>query len=103
MLIAPSAKSSGARRCSAPPHRVAIQLKNTSPKGTTSASAIAIPKIDHPSGIGAVNMFCIQASTPRTPIATNEPATARWANCGLRDSAATISEIAPKAGSSIAT
>ena len=48
-------------------------------------------------------MFCIQASTPSAPIATNEPATARWENSGLRENTGTISEIAPKAGSSIAT
>ena len=49
-----------------PPHSVATQLKISSPIGTVSASANSIAKISKPSGIGAVYMFCIQASGPST-------------------------------------
>ena len=42
-------------------------------------------------------MFCIQASRPRTAIATNEVETARRLNSGLRANVGRISEIAPAA------
>ncbi len=45
-------------------------------------------------------MFCIQASSPRTAIATIEAATAPRPNGGLPEKTARISEIAPIAGSS---
>jgi hypothetical protein len=42
-------------------------------------------------------MFCIQARTPITAIATNEVATARWLKIGLRAAVGRISETAPAA------
>ena len=53
--------------------------------------------IVQPSLSGAMYMFCIQASRPRTAIATNEAATARRLNSGLRANVGRISEIAPAA------
>ena len=46
-------------------------------------------------------MFCIQASIPSAPIAAIERLTARRLISGLREKVATISEIAPAAGSTI--
>ena len=46
-----------------------------------------------PSGIGAAYMFCIQARTPSTAIATTEPAAAAWLKSGLRANVGTISEM----------
>jgi hypothetical protein len=101
VLIAPSANSNGARSRSAPPQSVAIQLTSRTPIGTVSPIAAPIAASSQPSGIGAVYMFCIQASNPRTPVAASAAATPRWLNSGLPENTAAISEIAPKAGSSI--
>ena len=58
---------------------------------------MTIAKYIQPIPIGAVNMFCIQASVPITAIATSEPITAPRLKSGLRASAGTISAIAPRA------
>ena len=44
VLIAPSAKTNGARRRIAPFHSVPIQLKKRTPSGTASAIAQNMPK-----------------------------------------------------------
>ena len=80
-----------------PPQSVAIQLKISSPIGTVSASANSIAKISKPSGIGAVYMFCIQASGPSTAIASSESIAPRWLNRGLRAKVGRTSEITPAA------
>ena len=72
-------------------------MKTIRPKGTISASDISIAKYIQPIPIGAVSMFCIQASVPSTAIATSEPIMAPRLNSGLRAKAGTISAIAPKA------
>ena len=97
IVIAPAAKSSGARILIVPPIRVAIRLKMIKPKGTIKASDMIIARYIQPIPIGAVNMFCIQASVPRTAIATSEPIIAPRLNSGLRAKAGTISAIAPSA------
>ena len=95
--IAPTAKSSGARIRILPPTRVAIRLKRIRPKGTISASERIIAKYIQPIPIGAVSMFCIQASVPITAIATSEPIVAGRLKSGLRAKALTISAIAASA------
>jgi len=94
--IAPIANSSGARIRRVPPARVAIRLKRTSPKGTISASDISIAKYIQPIPIGAVSMFCIQASVPITAIAARAAITTLRLKSGLREKVAAISAIAPK-------
>ena len=61
------------------------------------ASAKAIAMIVQPSFRGAEYMFCIHARGPRTPIATNEAATARWLKIGFREKVGRISDMAPAA------
>src|ERR687898_1853488 len=97
VLIAPSANRSGARTRRAPFQIVPSQLNISSPMGIVRATAAAIAKYVQPAGIGAVYMFCIQASDPSTPTATIEPATARWLKIGLPENVGRISEIAPNA------
>ncbi len=80
-----------------PPHRVAIQLKINSPIGTASTSANSIAKISKPSGIGAVYMFCIQASGPSAAIASSDSIAPRWLNSGFRANVGRTSEITPPA------
>ena len=80
-----------------PPIIVAIRLKTIRPKGTISASDMIIAKYIQPIPIGAVSMFCIQASVPITAIATSEPITAPRLKSGLRAKTGTISAIAPRA------
>ena len=81
-----------------PPQSVAIQLKISSPTGTASASANSIAKISKPDGIGAVYMFCIQASGPSTRDRQQRAAIApRWLNRGLRANVGRTSEITPAA------
>ena len=53
--------------------------------------------IVQPSFSGPMYMFCIQASRPSTPIATNEVAIARRLKIGLRAKVGRISEIVPAA------
>ena len=48
-------------------------------------------------------MFCIQASSPSAAIAAIERLTAPRETSGLREKVATISEIAPAAGTTIST
>src|ERR687891_2253099 len=95
--IAASAYQVAARSSSVPPQIVAIQTYTRTPIGITSAIAKAIAMIVQPSLSGAEYMFCIQASGPRAPMATNEAATARWLKIGLRANVGRISEIAPAA------
>ena len=95
--IAPVANSSGARIRRVPPARVEIRLKRTRPKGTISASDISIAKYIQPMPIGAVSMFCVQASVPITAIAASEAITTVRLKSGLREKVVAISAIAPKA------
>ncbi len=67
------------------------------PKGTISASDIIIAKYIQPIPIGAISMFCIQASVPITAIATSEPIVAPRSKSGLPAKAGKISAIAPSA------
>ena len=80
-----------------PPIIVAIRLKTIRPKGTISASDMIIAKYIQPIPIGAVSMFCIQASVPITAIASSEPVTALRLKSGLRAKTGTISAIAASA------
>ncbi len=63
----------------APRQMVASQLTISRPIGTSRPTAISIAKNMKPSGIGAVYMFCIQASTPITAIAAIDLVAARVA------------------------
>ena len=96
-LIAPIANSGAARGWSVPSHRVAIQLKISSPTGTVSASANTIAKVSKLNPIGAVYMFCIHASGPKMAIASMQSIAARWLNRGFRAKVGRTSEITPDA------
>ena len=82
---------------------MATQFTSNRPIGISNARAISIAKMSRPSEIGAVYMFCIHASTPRTAVAAKLAAAARWLKIGLRAKVGRISEMTPNANSRITT
>src|SRR4051812_49894083 len=84
-----------------PRHRVASQLKILMPVGTAIANEDSMKNASTTVLVGVANMWCAHTSMPRNAMAAVDAAIALYPKIGLRAKTGRISEIIPKAGSTM--
>src|SRR5689334_12786741 len=82
--IAPSTKSIGVGVSILPPQSVATQEKNFTPVGTATSSVLYMKGTRKYSFIPDANMWCAQTVKPTSAIPSDDMATERYPNSGLR-------------------
>src|SRR5512141_2444077 len=96
--MAPNTKSMGVGVSILPPHKVATHEKNLTPVGTATSSVLYINGTRKYSFIPDANMWCAQTRKPTSAIPSDDIATQRYPNSGLRTNTGSSSEMMPRPG-----